>query len=755
MSVLSPGQTVFHIDDLVIKAAFDKENERVRKLGLNPATGQIWKGGKPKRLPATTHKERAAFMEIADWFVKYRRAITVKEMRPIATKYFPTEKGFVEFLEYLKSSQGEKEFRRELRDAMRRHGISMPPEEEYITSVRELVAPSVPATITQGEPIPDKYKWLIPFIGDEPLPPEADILLPAVEVAEGERKIDAVLRQLADGVESIQGSTQFRLFLTTMAKFHNYSYANQILIALQKPNATRVAGFVTWKDLGRWVKKDERGIAILAPIFPPKPKKEEAEEELPLTPVYFKVVHVFDVSQTEGKPLPEFEVPVLTGEANEELFAKVFALAKAQGLDVSFESRPHQDPSIKGQYIGKSIWVRPEEPRAQQLKSLLHEVAHYYSEGVFRIPRRDAETIAESAAFTVGAHFSFDTGVRSFPYVALWAQDKKVLKQNLASIHKVARVMLESLEKMQGAGEKLLPALKPFEPYKFAEYVLRANAFSLYEIPIYSGLTGTNPLRVPDHIWQEVLESIDGEFVKQGDLYIVKTPGVERPPDMRAAPTWREVTATEELTPATIDLLAKTEGDPLRKFCCRQCGECAPTELLEEGRFPDRIAWLRHHYKANHPGMWGKAITILSAPVTPEVTGNTDVKILVGSKLWRTFGTDIQRFANKRLAVIDVDDLIAHLNAERMVAAAGNVPIIDDIVSKLQNFKKAAIPKAEAVMPEAAVIPTEPSPTPNPKQELEFVADSPEYIPYTLEQLGLREPIDKAFTEAIARAKGA
>ena len=74
-------------------------------------------------------------------------------------------------------------------------------------------------------------------------------------------------------------------------------------------------------------------------------------------------------------------------------------------------------------------------------------IAHYYSEGVFMIPRRDAETIAESAAFVVGAHFGFDSGVRSFPYVALWAQDRKVLEQNLGSIRRVATTILEDLEK--------------------------------------------------------------------------------------------------------------------------------------------------------------------------------------------------------------------------------------------------------------------------------------------------------------------
>jgi len=159
---------------------------------------------------------------------------------------------------------------------------------------------------------------------------------------------------------------------------------------------------------------------------------------------------VSDISQTEGKPLPEFEVPALTGEADETLLSSVISLAEAQGVDVNSESRPYQDPAVKGMYSGKSIWVRPEESRAQQLKTLLHEMAHYYSEGVFRMSRRSAETIAESVAFTVGAHFGFDTGARSFPYVALWAEDKKVLEQNLADIRKVSTKIIDALALEQG-----------------------------------------------------------------------------------------------------------------------------------------------------------------------------------------------------------------------------------------------------------------------------------------------------------------
>ncbi|MBM2825587.1 MAG: hypothetical protein HW402_1251 [Dehalococcoidales bacterium] len=174
--------------------------------------------------------------------------------------------------------------------------------------------------------------------------------------------------------------------------------------------------------------------------------EDEDKDKIVLSPVHFIVVHVFDISQTEGKPLPEFEIPVLNGEVNDGLFARLLDLMKARGVRVSFEPRPHLDPEIKWQYIHDEIWVRSEEPRAQQLKTLVHEVAHYYSEGVFHIPRRDAETIAESAAYVVGAHYGFDTGVRSFPYVALWAQDKKVLDQNLSSIRRVSTTIIDALE---------------------------------------------------------------------------------------------------------------------------------------------------------------------------------------------------------------------------------------------------------------------------------------------------------------------
>jgi hypothetical protein len=173
--------------------------------------------------------------------------------------------------------------------------------------------------------------------------------------------------------------------------------------------------------------------------------KEETLYE-PIPP-YFKVVYVFDIKQTEGKPLPEFVVPVLSGAANEELFSKALAHARSRGLEVNFEPKPNLDRGIKGYYSGTLIWVKPDEPRAQQLATLLHELAHYYTESVFKIPKADAETIAESASFVVGAHFGFDSGLTSFPYVALWAKDKKVFQKNLDDIRRVAFRMIDLLQK--------------------------------------------------------------------------------------------------------------------------------------------------------------------------------------------------------------------------------------------------------------------------------------------------------------------
>jgi len=339
---------------------------------------------------------------------------------------------------------------------------------------------------------------------------------------ERKRRITELKQKVRDGVVRIQQSDEFRQYLITMSLFHDYSWHNQLLIMIQRPDATLVRGFQGWKDLGRYVKKGEAGIRILAPSGPTsetqwiratdgatwvirktngqwgayrhdkidKPFKTSRQAAqwlrdqgaVPKKEVIavnrFVDVAVFDIKQTEGKPLPEFVVPVLTGAMNRELFDAMLALMQKQGVTVSFEARPSMSPEIKGQFMPpNAIWVRPEEAPAQQLKTLLHEAAHYYAAGPFQVPRQDAETIAESAAFVIAAHHGFDTGVRSFPYVALWARDEKTLDKNLEAVHKVSEHIIEELEDLEG---KTL--LRPGEPVKQEPKPVAAGRMTLQEM---------------------------------------------------------------------------------------------------------------------------------------------------------------------------------------------------------------------------------------------------------------------------------
>jgi len=513
-------------------------------------------------------------MEIADWFVTYRRAITVKEMRPLVTKYFPTEKEFIEFLEYLKTPEGTNEFRRELRDAMRREHISLPPEEEYIVSVHKAATEQYSTTAQTTNP-----RYLrITDSGDSTFTRDFPVSEEAFD-RENQRLKSAALRP-AKGI-----------FLEGLIK-------------------------------------DEGG------------NGHEPDLELPDT-----------TTPEEGIYRAGDVFKVVRGEAILDFYARA-----------------------------DRKWVVTYEPEGKRV-----------------------------------------------------------------------RLDVITMDKMVDSGEWV------YQP--------------------------------------------------------------------------KEV---EELTPATIDLLAATEGDPLRKFCCRQCGECAPKEFLEEGKFPERIAWLRSHYKVKHPSMWGK---VAVTPVTPEVIRGfkqfipaiktaegilsqyptEDIKVFGSTQIFkraplterqaRTFlrvakakpdldivvhNPEIEVFLKEREHQIDFkqpetyqyisfkgfpakyDGLIdikgdtvfrAGENFYRFTSSGFQWITDPNLIKSLKeatpineviaSFKRQAFPAIPELQRElsSAVIPTEPSP-PSPKQELEFVSDSPEYLAFTIDDIGYREKLDTAFETAIARAKG-
>lgn len=284
-------------------------------------------------------------------------------------------------------------------------------------------------------------------------------------------RIDAseLLRRLEEGVKGVMSSEGWRSFLAAQAKFHTYSPGNVLLILAQNSQATRVAGFHTWRDLGRFVQKGEHGIAILAPVFPKREREAEMEVgEDPLAsgegkvaidssrvPVRFRVAYVFDVAQTDGNPLPQPPAHELRGESEQArlLLARLSRLAATEGLRLSYEQPEKMPRGAKGYYQPMQSRVVLSSALApdQRAKTLAHELAHHLLEhGRGREPGRPTEEAeAESTAFVVCAHYGLDTSEYSFGYVAGWSKDDggpALVKQVSAAVQAVARDMIERME---------------------------------------------------------------------------------------------------------------------------------------------------------------------------------------------------------------------------------------------------------------------------------------------------------------------
>lgn len=183
-----------------------------------------------------------------------------------------------------------------------------------------------------------------------------------------------ILQRFEQAVGAIQDSESFRRWLDISARFHKYSLGNQLLIALQKPEATYVAGYHAWLKMGRYVKKGERGIAIMVPHVR-KVETEQGEEEKRITS--FGTGRVFDLSQTDGEPLPMLDVPTLEGEAGGELWGRLSQVAKQEGCTVEVKPAEHFTGETMGYYLPatKAIVVRDSFQR-QKTKTLAHELGH-------------------------------------------------------------------------------------------------------------------------------------------------------------------------------------------------------------------------------------------------------------------------------------------------------------------------------------------------------------------------------------------
>ncbi|MBD5128789.1 MAG: DUF3849 domain-containing protein, partial [Ruminococcaceae bacterium] len=288
-------------------------------------------------------------------------------------------------------------------------------------------------------------------------------------------EMDEMIQRIDEGVKAVFESERYKEYLKFASKFTDYSARNTMLINMQRPDATLVAAFGKWKELGRHINKGESGIAIFAPapyktnqfVETQRPAFDELGNQLynedgtekmetietPLTGMAFKTVYVFDVSQTDGKELPE-PVSELTGDVDSARKEAVFAaIRKLTGIEVEFQD-------IKG---GSKGYYSPTEDKiviktgmsdAQTLKTVFHEAAHKLlhdpkSEIVTaKSPRNEKEVQAESVAFMVAEKFGLDTSEYSFPYIASWSEGKQLeqLKNALQEIQSAAKQISNAIE---------------------------------------------------------------------------------------------------------------------------------------------------------------------------------------------------------------------------------------------------------------------------------------------------------------------
>jgi hypothetical protein len=251
-------------------------------------------------------------------------------------------------------------------------------------------------------------------------------------------------------IEQLEGGHSEALtnYLTAMSRFHNYSFGNVLEIARQMPTATRVAGFWTWKNLGRSVNAGAKGIRILAPIVGVRRKKdEEAEKDITRQNTRallgFRNAYVFDISQTSGVDLPEMHE--ISGDPGESV-ERLAAFLKAQGIQLVYNEKIA--PALGMSYGGR-IAILPGQSKAEGFSTLVHETAH---EMLHKAERRTAttktvrETEAEAVAFVVGKAVGLVTGSASADYIHLYHGNASLLAESLEVIQQTASVILAALE---------------------------------------------------------------------------------------------------------------------------------------------------------------------------------------------------------------------------------------------------------------------------------------------------------------------
>ena len=282
------------------------------------------------------------------------------------------------------------------------------------------------------------------------------------------KDMDSIMQSLESGVEELFTSNRYQEFLKTMAKFHNYSFNNTMLIAMQRPDATLVTSYKNWQSMGRQVMKGEKGITIIAPAPYKKMKEKEVldenqrpimgtdgkpkTEQVEVIVPHFKAVTVFDIAQTSGEPI-QILAPELLTAAVQDFDSFMQAIQKISPVPIRFDEI---DGNANGYYhnADKEIVIKKGLSESQTLKTAIHETAHaklhdkeiMESLGVEK-DRLTKEVEAESVAYCVCSSFGLDTSDYSFPYIAGWSSSRemKEMKASMDVIRKTAGEMIDQL----------------------------------------------------------------------------------------------------------------------------------------------------------------------------------------------------------------------------------------------------------------------------------------------------------------------
>ncbi len=352
------------------------------------------------------------------------------------------------------------------------------------------------------------------------------------------KDMDSIMQNLETGVTELFTSERYQEYLKTMSKFHNYSFNNTLLIAMQRPDATLVTGYRNWQSMGRQVKKGEKGITIIAPT-PIKRKKEQAvldqdqkpvigpdgkpkTEEVEVTLPCFKAITVFDIEQTTGEPIRTLAPEILTAAVEDfDLFLQ--AIREISPVPIRFDAI---EGSANGYYhnLDKEIVIKKDMSQSQTLKTAIHETAHarlhdkeiMESQGIEK-DRLTKEVEAESVAYCVCSVFELDTSEYSFPYIAGWSSGKELreLKASMDVIRKTAGEIIDELTEkiemmLEQKQEKLIAAVEA-AGYRFAKE--ESNSQHLQFIP-----DGTH--RMQGHLfaksWNEVERWVEA-IIEKGD----------------------------------------------------------------------------------------------------------------------------------------------------------------------------------------------------------------------------------------------